>query len=155
MLSSAFGTTLRAARQGRNLSRAELAKRGGVSVRLLAELERGERPNVSLETALQLLSLVGLSVAAIPRSAKVSEPRVELLDDARSAGAERAAHRRKTWTGRQVRLKDSGAEPVAPRSIARRIESVAEVSRLAYAIAGAARPKKSVKSVKVKRKRVR
>lgn len=152
MLSSAFGTTLRTARQGRNLSRDELAKRGGVSVRLLAELERGERPNVSLETALRLLSLVGLSIAAIPGSARVSEPRNEWLDEAASERAERAAQRRKTWTGRHVRLKDSGEEPAVPKSIARRIESVAEVSQLAYAIAHGASRKKSAK---VKRKPVR
>jgi transcriptional regulator with XRE-family HTH domain len=149
MLSSAFGTTLRAAREGQDLSRAELAKRGGVSVRLLAELERGERPNVSLETALRLLNLVGLSIAAIPRAGRVSEPQSGWLDGTRSARAERAAHRRETWTGRRVSREDSGEEPAAPKSISRRIESVAEVSRLAYAIARAARRKKPAK---VKRK---
>jgi len=152
MLSSAFGATLRTAREGRDLSRADLAKRAKVSVRLLAELERGERPNVSLETALHLLRLVGLSVAAIPRSGRVSEPPSAWLDDEQSARAERAAHRRKTWTGRRVRLADSSDEPAAPRSIARRIELVAEVSQLTHAIARAAGRKKAVK---VKRKPVK
>lgn len=34
----------------------------GVSVRLLSELERGVRPNVSLETTLQLLRALGMAL---------------------------------------------------------------------------------------------
>jgi transcriptional regulator with XRE-family HTH domain len=64
MLSNRIGKLLRNARQQLNLSRAELARRAGVSARLVAELERGQRPNVSLESALKLLGIVGVSVIA-------------------------------------------------------------------------------------------
>jgi hypothetical protein len=119
-----------------------------VSVRLLAELERGERPNVSLETALRLLSLVGLSVVATPRPAQVAEPQHAWLDEDRAARAERAALRRRTWTGRHVSLEESGTEPDLPRSIARRIEAVSEVSQLAYAVARAVGRSKTAKGPK-------
>ena len=62
MLSAEIGRVLRDARKAQALSRAELAATSGVSVRLVAELERGERPNVSLETALQLLNALGIAL---------------------------------------------------------------------------------------------
>ena len=54
MLSEPIGTLLKTARRQLKMSRDTLALRGGVSTRLVAELERGERPNVSLEATLTL-----------------------------------------------------------------------------------------------------
>ena len=44
MLSEPIGGLLKAARKQLNVSREELARRVGVSTRLVAELERGQRP---------------------------------------------------------------------------------------------------------------
>jgi transcriptional regulator with XRE-family HTH domain len=133
MLASRFGTLLRSARMHRSLSRAELAERGGVSVRLVAELEQGKRPNVSLESALKLLSLAGVSVVARAPHGGV----VEIRDPSAAAleRGERSAQRRKTWIGRQVPLHSSGGEPRPERSKSKRLASVGRVSRLAYSIA--------------------
>jgi transcriptional regulator with XRE-family HTH domain len=132
MLASRLGTLLRSARTHRNLSRAELAKRGGVSVRLVAELEQGKRPNVSLESALKLLRAAGVSVVARAPDGGV----VEIRDPAAAAleREERAEQRRKTWTGRLVRLHSSGDEPRPERSKSKRLASVGQLSRHAYAI---------------------
>ena len=62
MLSDSLGPLLKTARRQLSLSRKELASRAGVSPRLVAELERGQRPNVSLESALKLLSLASAPV---------------------------------------------------------------------------------------------
>lgn len=118
MLTTRFGPLLRIARQRRGLSRAELAKRGRVSLRLVAELEQGKRPNVSFESALQLMNAAGVSVTARAPDGEV----VEIRD--RSAAAiereVRAARRRETWTGRHVRLRASGDEPRPERSKSKR-----------------------------------
>jgi transcriptional regulator with XRE-family HTH domain len=106
MFSSRIGELLRHARLQLKLSREELVRRGGVSTRLVAELERGQRPNVSLESTLNLLNLVGVSVIArAPSGAKV-----DILSSAVAAleRAARAEHRRKTWKGRQIYLHDMG-----------------------------------------------
>lgn len=94
MLSDPIGVLLLSTRKQLKISRQELARRGKVSTRLLAELERGERPNVSLESALKLLRSVGISV-------RLTAPHgvVEEIRDASAAAMERAAraaHRRKT-----------------------------------------------------------
>ncbi|MEO8453498.1 MAG: helix-turn-helix domain-containing protein [Gemmatimonadota bacterium] len=135
MLTSRFGLLLRSARTHRNLSRVELAERGGVSVRLVAELEQGKRPNVSLESAMKLFRAAGVTVVASAPDGGV----VEIRDPAAAAAerGERAAQRRKTWTGRQVRLRVSGDEPLPERSASKRLVSVARVSRQAYSIAAA------------------
>ena len=62
MLTDQVGSLLRSARKTLGLTQAELARRARVSERLWAEVERGERPNVSLETALRMLSEVGVTV---------------------------------------------------------------------------------------------
>ncbi|MHB1297752.1 MAG: helix-turn-helix transcriptional regulator [Gemmatimonadaceae bacterium] len=144
MLSSRLGALLRAARRSRNLSRAELSQHAEVSVRLIAELERGERPNVSLETALRLLSLVGLSMSVTPGEQQASGIRGS--SDAAIARVQRAARRRQTWTGRHVKLSDAGEEPRPVSSAAGRVASVAEVSRLAYAVATAGKKATAVKA---------
>ena len=138
MLAKRFGALLRSARTHRGLSRAELAERGGVSVRLVAELEQGKRPNVSLESALKLLRAAGVSVVARAPHGEVVEirdPAAELLER-----GERSLQRRKTWTGRQVHLHSSGDEPRPERSKSKRLASVGRVSRLAYSIAATGQP---------------
>ena len=137
MLSDPIGVLLLSSRKQLKISRQELARRGKVSTRLLAELERGERPNVSLETALKLLRAVGVSVRlTAPHGA------VEEIRDASAAARERAAraaHRRKTWTGRHVHLHDEGDDPRLARSTAKRVAAVSQVSKQAFGIASAAR----------------
>jgi len=133
MLAGRFGPLLRSARTYRSLSRAQLAERGGVSVRLVAELEQGKRPNVSLESALKLLRAAGVTVVARAPHGGV----VEIRDPVAVAleRGERSAQRRKTWTGRQVHLRASGDEPLPERSTSKRLASVGRVSRQAYSIA--------------------
>ena len=137
MFSERIGVLLRHARKDLKLSRAELASRGGVSTRLVAELERGQRPNVSLESALKLLNVLGVSVVARAPSGATAEIR-----NASTRGLERAARaerRRQTWTGRHVHLHDEGDDPPPGRSIAKRVAAVSQVSRQAYSIASASR----------------
>jgi len=137
MLSDQIGLLLRSARRYLNISRVELANRGGVSVRLVAELERGQRPNVSLETTLKLMGIVGVSVIAKAPDGTTAEIR------SASAGAlERAAraeHRRQTWSGRHVHLHDEGMDPAPERSKSKRLASVSQVSKQAYVVASAIR----------------
>jgi transcriptional regulator with XRE-family HTH domain len=137
MLVTGFGELLRGARKHRALTRAALAERGGVSVRLVAELEQGKRPNVSFESALKLLSAAGVSVVARAPHGEVLEIRDRSAVAAAEARAERATQRRNTWTGRTVRLHSSGEDPLPPRSKSKRFAAVAEVSRQAYTIASA------------------
>jgi transcriptional regulator with XRE-family HTH domain len=86
MFSTRFGKLLKLARQQIKLSREELARRGGVSTRLNAEFERGQRPNASLETTLNLLNIVGVSVVAQAETAE--------MRNASTAAKERAARYR-------------------------------------------------------------
>jgi hypothetical protein len=99
-----------------------LAAQCGVSVRLLAELERGERPNVSLETAHVLLRAVGISL----------EPRE--LKTEKQAQAERRAIRQATWTG-VITTRTAMQEPPAPATITARLAAVTQASVLAHALA--------------------
>lgn len=144
MLSAQVGVLLKEARAYLNLSRAQLAQRGGVSVRLVAELERGQRPNVSLESALKLLNVVGVSVIATAPHGPAAEIRGESA--AALAREARAEHRRRTWTGRRILLHDDGDDPRPARSRSKRLAAVAQVSSLAHSIAFAARPRKGGKS---------
>ena len=137
MLSDRFGDLLRNARGQHGLSRLELAQRGGVSARLVAELERGQRPNVSLESALKLLRIVGVSVVARAPDGVAAEIRSES-----AAGLERAARaarRRQRWTGRHVYLRDGGDDPGPGHSKVKGLSAVAQVSKQAYLIASATR----------------
>ncbi len=122
MLSSDVGRTVRVNRVAKGITRIQLASQAGVSVRLLAEFERGARPNVSMETALRLLRLLGVSLE--PAAASHT-----------SAQASRAAVRRATWHGRIMTLAESGERPAAPRSIAARMAGVTEASELVHALA--------------------
>jgi|SRR5665647_541796 len=142
MFSARFGVLLRTARKQLKISRGQLAQRGGVSTRLVAELERGQRPNVSLESALRLLDAVGVSIVAKAPDGATAEIR-----SASSSALERAARaerRRQTWTGRHIHLHDEGKSPHPPKSKANRIAAVSDLSRQAYLIA--AEPKRGTRS---------
>lgn len=135
MLSARFGALLKTARQHLGMTRDELARRGSVSARLVAELERGERPNVSLESALKLLRVVGVTVIASAPNGASAEVRDSSADAL--ARAARAARRRETWTGRHVRLHEEGADPEPGRSKVKRIAAVTQISRQAHKISSA------------------
>jgi transcriptional regulator with XRE-family HTH domain len=137
MLSHGLGPLLKSARQQLGLSREALASKAGVSMRLVAEFERGQRSNVSLESALRLFKSVGITVVA--RAPHVAAAEIRGTGAARLERAARAARRRETWTGRHVHLRDSGDAPRAPRSLPRRIVSVAAISGAAYVIASGGR----------------
>ncbi|WP_345785840.1 helix-turn-helix domain-containing protein [Gemmatimonas sp.] len=70
----ALATELRNARRPRGLSIATLAVEAGVSPRLISEFEQGKRSNVSLETALRLLSLVGVSLRLSDAAGRAADP---------------------------------------------------------------------------------
>jgi transcriptional regulator with XRE-family HTH domain len=136
MFSKRIGVLLKNARRQLKLSRDELASRGGVSTRLVAELERGQRPNVSLESALRLLNVVGVSIIARSPGDVTTEIR---NSPARSDRAARAARRRQSWTGGHIHLHDEGDGPPPGRSKAKRVSAVSGVSRQAYLIASSGR----------------
>ena len=140
MFSARIGGLLKQARQELALSRDELARRGRVSTRLIAELERGERPNVSLETTLHLLSVVGVTVVAHTPNGETAEMRSPAADAI--ARAARAAVRRATWKGRHVHLHDEDNEPPPPRSSSKRLASVSLVSKQAHLVATSGRGRK-------------
>ena len=132
MLSEKLAELLQRTRKQLGLSREELARRAQVSTRLLAELERGERPNVSLESTLKLLSLVGVSIVARAPDGATAEIR-----NARSISLERiarAALRRRTWTGVHVQLHKAGEPPSGGRSHAERLSAVSQLSKQAFAL---------------------
>lgn len=135
ILSASIGSLLLHAREQLNISRPELAQRCGVSERLLAELERGQRPNVSLETCLKLLGAVGISVRLTEPSGTVAEIRAPSAAFLERAG--RAARRRQTWTGGHAPLHGPESDPILARTLAARASSVARVSQQAYLIASA------------------
>ena len=116
--------SLRKARIAKGYSIGMLAELGGVSPRLVSEMERGLRPHVSLDTALRLLQLVDVELSIGPRSRGVDE------DMARRA---RAEHRRQTWRGVKTTL-DQQDDPEPADTPEARLLAVAEVSRLAYGI---------------------
>lgn len=142
MFSARFGILLRDARKQLNMSREQLAQRGRVSSRLVAELERGQRPNVSLESALRLLDSVGVSILAKAPDGATAE--IRSASSSALELAARAERRRQTWTGRHIHLHDEGKSPPPPRSKANRIAAVSDLSRQAYLIAG--RTKRSTRS---------
>lgn len=145
MLSSQIADRIRHARKTLGLTQAELARRAEVSTRLVAEVERGERDNVSMATMLRLLGEAGLSVALRDSaygsaSRRGSGGRASTDKSTHtSARASRVAERRATWGGRQLRLAEEGLEdPTAPTG-AERLAAVAHVSAQAFAVAGSRR----------------
>lgn len=133
MFSKKIGDLLLRARKELKISREELARRGGVSTRLVAELERGQRPNVSLESTLNLLNLVGVSVVAKRRDGSNAE-----IKDTLDSAAERAMLRRRTWTGRHINLHDEGGAPYSGRSHEQRLSALSQISAQAFAFSRAA-----------------
>ena len=125
----ALSSTLRQARRRRGFSIASLAAEAGVSPRLISEFEQGKRPHVSLDTALRLLSLVGISIR-LHDAATVEDP-----DQARVA---RAARRRSQWTGSLTTLQ-SQVVPSEPSSASARLGAVAKASALAAGLQRAVR----------------
>jgi transcriptional regulator with XRE-family HTH domain len=137
MFSETIGILLQNARRKQNLSRDELARRSGVSTRLVAEMERGQRPNVSLETALTLLNAVGVSL--VPKTSTGISGGSRETSNAKSERALRAAWRRQTWSGGHIHLHDEGEAPRPARSKAKRVAAVSRVSKQAYLIASGGR----------------
>jgi len=133
MFSARFGLLLKNARKQRNITRDELASRGGVSTRLVAEMERGQRPNVSLESALRLMDAVGISILAKASDGATAEMRNPAM--AALERAARAEERRRTWTGRYIHLHDEGEDPRSVKSKRKRLSAVSDVSQHAYLIA--------------------
>lgn len=134
MLSQKLAILLKKARQQLEMSREDLAKRAGVSYRLVAELERGQRQHVSFETALKLLNEVGVSITARAPDGEVA--RVESAKSVQFERLARAAQRRKTWNGAYSPLHQADLEPQVPRSASQRAGAVSHVSKQAYVIAG-------------------
>lgn len=122
-------SALREARRSRRVSIATLAAEAGVSPRLISEFEQGKRPNVSLETVLRLLALVGVSIRVAGK---------EEQGQADQARARRAALRRQSWSGSQSTLM-SQPDPAAPELAAARLGAVASASILASALQHAPR----------------
>ncbi len=65
----ALGRAVRDARRVRDLQQSDLAERLGVSRMTVSRLERGD--SVSVDTALRALSECGLSIAAVPKFARI------------------------------------------------------------------------------------
>src|SRR5476649_1514663 len=93
MLSNEIATLLKSSRKTIGLTQQAAASRADVGHRLWAEVERGERPNVSLETALRMLRAVGVAVQLTDPTGATSEIRPPTSAIARAA---RAAARRAT-----------------------------------------------------------
>jgi len=137
VLSQDLGPFLRKTREQLGLSRENVAATAGVSLRLVSEFERGQRSNVSLESALRLLQAVGIAVEATAPDGAAIEIHNKAAE--RLARAARAARRRETWTARRVHLRDSGDDPPAPQDASLRIAAVREVSEAACAVASGKR----------------
>jgi transcriptional regulator with XRE-family HTH domain len=133
MLSDQLAKLLRSSRKAAGLTQKEAARRTGVSHRLWAEVERGERPNVSLETALRMLGAVGISLQLTDPRGKQRRLGASATNPASRAA--RAAVRRSTWQGTQIDLRSEGtSSPVTP-SRAARLGAVGVVSNQAFALA--------------------
>ena len=114
---------LRAVRKHRRLSIAQLASMGGVSPRLICELERRMPAHVSFETAMPLLYLVDVTVTFEQRPVQVDE-----------AARIRAEARRTRWSAEQSTLSQQAPPP--PSSDARGTDSRrAGVAALGWAAA--------------------
>ena len=134
MAQRALGKQLKFTRKLLGMTQAEAAKRAGVSVRLWAEVERGERENVSLDTTIRILGEMGIElVLEAPGGDRIG---LTSGASARRARAARASIRRVTWTGRKIRLGDDDEPPDAGDRM-QALVAVHEISRQAYAIASA------------------
>lgn len=145
MRSARVAALLVAARKQLRLSQAELAKRGRVSRRLVAELERGQRPNVSFETALKLLEAAGVTVMLRTAHGAAVEIRPREADALEREA--RAEQRRRTWAGAITSLHGAESDPGGGDSAATRLESVRRLSETAYGIVAAAAGTRAVGAV--------
>ena len=133
MLTDQIADLLKRARKAAGLSQKEVAGRAQVSTRLWAEVERGERPNVSLTTAIRMLGEVGVTVRLtdpLGASRELRNP-----GSAAAARSARAAVRRATWTGRQIRLEQEGSNDPSGANGHERLAAVSVVSEQAFAVA--------------------
>lgn len=121
---SSVSAALRTARRARGLSIAQLAARAEVSPRLVSEFERGLRPHVSLDTAIRLLRMVGVSLTVD------GDERVVGDEADRRA---RAELRRRTWVGSKTTLAMQRT-PIPPSPHAERLTAVARASLLAVGL---------------------
>lgn len=126
---SDLGRVLRSARESAGVSQSALAREIGVSVRLVSEVERGVRRNVSLDTAVRLLTAVGASLT-------VTAPghRPVTIEDAREAADARARFRRSHWTGQIGALHDTPADTAPHVPSADHLARVTAVSAVASAV---------------------
>lgn len=122
-----LGRILRNARETAGVTRAELAARCGVGARLVAELERGERPNVSLETAMRLLTAVGITATFDAPGVVGWE-----AEDVQAAADARAAHRRRTWSGR---IEHPDADAASEEHVVDPADGIARTGRLSAELA--------------------
>ena len=136
MRSIQVADVLRAARRQLGLSQAEVARRSGVSVRLAREVERGERPHVSLETALRLMEALGITMRLDRPGGVTAVVRTEASDAV--ARAARAAHRRAAWTGGVAPIATAPEAPLTGAGAAHRVRGVTAVSAEAHRVAKAA-----------------
>ncbi len=134
MLSEPVAAMLREARASLGLTQQELAQRAGVSNRLWAEMERGERPNVSFETALRMFQEAGVTLEFTGPLGSV----IALQGRDVEARAARAALRRRTWDAVQGRL-DGPSPESREMGPVERLAATARVSEQAHAVARARR----------------
>jgi transcriptional regulator with XRE-family HTH domain len=149
MLSKGLGELLQRARKQLGISREELARRARVSTRLVAELERGQRPNVSLESTLTLLRLVGVSIVAKGPDGAIADMR-----DAQSDAMERAARatiRRRTWVGGHISLHEEGQAPRSGRSGGERLSALTQISKQSFALSSAGRSRSAKRDRRIGR----
>jgi transcriptional regulator with XRE-family HTH domain len=69
-----LGVEIRARRKQTQLTATEAAALARVSRRLLIELERGKRPNVSLSAVLRILAILGLDMEVKARGLPGTRP---------------------------------------------------------------------------------
>ena len=141
---------IKTARLQLGISQKEAAARAGVSHRLWAEVERDERPNVSLQTVLRMLAEIGATVHVVNALGETRE--VEDPSSLATARAARAELRRSTWGGQQRRLEHEGRDELVPSSPTDRLKSVMLVSQQAFTIAAG---KQSAKARVARRRRAR
>ncbi len=142
MVNEQIGRVLRGARETLGLSQTAIARRAGVSTRLWAEVERGQRPNVSLHTAVRMLAEVGVSMSLSGVGGVAAVIRDVSLE--RASRAARAALRRASWTGRQILLADEGSDEMDMVAGVGRLSAVGRVSEQAYTVAHATKQQKPV-----------
>ena len=132
MPAAQLGAHFKAARKALRWSQRDVAESVGVSERLVREFVRGLRPNLSVDTAFRLLAHVGVSMHLASTGSLAV--RIEVPGTEEQSRAARAQIRRATLRVVKTRLSLADDEPPPPRSRAKRLASVAEVSATAHAL---------------------